>query len=61
LTFWKISKILPFPEKISYFHLPSFLHHDAFMHHPMHVLDAPALAFVDYNCPPLIRKELREN
>src|SRR6218665_2434284 len=25
LTFWKISEILPFPEKISYFHPPKFL------------------------------------
>src|SRR6218665_1536825 len=25
LTFWKISKMLPFPDKISYFHPPKFL------------------------------------
>src|SRR6218665_1857805 len=25
LTFWKISNMLPFPEKISYFHPPKFL------------------------------------
>src|SRR6218665_1423033 len=34
LTFWKISKILPFPDKISYFHPPKFLTTFFFSHQP---------------------------
>src|SRR6218665_253570 len=33
-TFWKLSKVFPFPEKISHFHPPKFLTTFCFSHRP---------------------------
>src|SRR6218665_1655295 len=56
LTFWKISEILPFPDKISYFHLPKFLTTFFFSHRPQISNFPPCLACFTAFPPPDSRK-----
>src|SRR6218665_3020584 len=55
-TFWKISEILPFPDKISYFHLPKFLTTFFFSHRPQISNFPPVLPVLLHF--PLIRENL---
>src|SRR6218665_3686441 len=54
-TFWKISKILPFPERISHFHPPKFLTTFFFSHRPQ-ISDFPHILPVLVHFPTDSRK-----
>jgi len=53
-TFWKISKISPFPEKISHFHPPKFL--TSFFSHQPQISDFPPILPVLEHFPSDSRK-----
>src|SRR6218665_2019866 len=55
-TFWEISEILPFPEKISYFHPPKFL--TTFFSHRPQISNFPPLFCHFTTFSPLIREHL---
>src|SRR6218665_177960 len=56
VTFWKISEILPFPDKISYFHPTKFLTTFIFSHRPQ--ISKSPLFCLFYCISPLIRENL---